>query len=173
MRQITGDMVKTIMAGGGLVVDGYIIELDYSYNIENVAVSDKDYKLHAVSEDGITTLTTRIGKFSNLTLKQAIQGIVQDINSKTHLSESAFKNGIRLDTEHRCQNSRCNPLGKRRLLFVSAGSMEQPMQIKCKCGWMNTFWNNRIDFDEFGALYMKKRNIPGRPRSGSSKTSEA
>ena len=156
MRQITDDMVKMVRTGSGLTVDGWLISLEHPYLVGTG--KNKDFKLKAVWKDGSTTLTITIGKFSDVTLKQAIGGIIGDINSRTHLPESAYNNGIRLDTEHRCQNPRCNPAGKRRLLFVSAGPVAQPMQIKCNgCRWMNTFWNNRIDFDESGVLYMKTK----------------
>jgi len=82
--------------------------------------------------------------------------ILSDINSSTHLPEDALKNGIRLDTEYRCQNQKCNPAGKRRLLFICMGPIVQTIQIKCYgCGLLNTFWKNRIDFDEDGVLFMK------------------
>lgn len=90
-------------------------------------------------------------------LTSVLDYMFKEINSISHLPKSAFRNGIRLDTENRCQSSRCNPSpgGKSRLLFVSAGKVSQVIQVKCKCGYMNTFWRNRIGFDESGALKME------------------
>ena len=87
-----------------------------------------------------------------------LEDMFKEINSASHLPKSALRNRIRLDTENRCQSSRCNPVsgGKSRLLFVSAGKVSQVIQVKCpKCGYMNTFWKNRIGFDETGALQME------------------
>lgn len=153
MRQITDEMVKTIMGGSGVQLEGFVLSIDVgSFHKKK---SKKNNSLFAISQDGQKTFIRYMTRVSQAQVKLAIERLLQDINSSTHLPESAYNNGIRLDTEHRCQNERCNPAGKRRLLFVSAGPMAQAMQVKCKCGWMNTFWNNRIDFDEYGALYMK------------------
>ncbi len=153
MRQITDEMVRTIMGGGGLTFEGYVLHLrggPFTKTKQNWPTT-----LIAVSSNSLKTLNREVTPVIQVQVKRAIENILQDINSSTHLPESAYNNGIRLDTEHRCQNQRCNPAGKRRLLFVSAGPMVQPMQIKCKCGWMNTFWKNRIYFDEYGAIQMK------------------
>ena len=153
MRQITDEMVRTLMRGSGLDFEGFLVSLaggpftDRKQNQKTI--------LNAVSNDGRKILSRPVTPVNQIQVKIEIENILQDINSSTHLPESAYSNGIRLDTEHRCQNQRCNPAGLRRLLFVSAGPMSQPMQIKCKCGWINTFWNNRIDFDEYGAIQMK------------------
>jgi len=65
-------------------------------------------------------------------------------------------NQIKIDTENRCQSSKCNPTGKPKLLFKSAGKSVTPIQCKCECGHLSTFWPNRIWFDEVGSLYMKR-----------------
>lgn len=157
MRQITDDMVKTLIDGGGLSIEGFLLSIKtgpYSHlkSRQNLGTS-----LQAISRDGRKTHTRKVVPVSQVQVKLAIEDILQDINSSIHLPESAYKNGIRLDTEYRCQNQKCNPAGKRRLLFVSAGLMMQVIQIKCNgCGLLNTFWKNRIDFDEYGALRMTK-----------------
>jgi len=147
------------MKGGGLTFYGYVLSLGGGPFKEKK--QNRPTILSAVSNDGLKTLKQNlIAPISHEQIKLAIGYIIQDINSSTHLPKSAYKNGIRLDTEHRCQNQKCNPSGKRRLLFMSAGLIDQAIQIKCYgCGLLNTFWNNRIDFDESGALYMKKNNV--------------
>jgi len=72
------------------------------------------------------------------------------------MAEPKTINNVRIDTENRCQSHKCNPTGKPKLLFMSAGSPQTPIQIKCQCGHMNTIWPNRIGFDEFDSLYMKR-----------------
>jgi len=72
------------------------------------------------------------------------------------MAETKTINQIKIDTENRCQSSKCNPTGKPKLLFMSAGKPETPIQCKCQCGHMSTFWPNRIAFDEVGSLYMKR-----------------
>ena len=153
MRQITDDMIEKILKGGGLDLEGFLLGLERGLFTDKKKT--RPTILIAVSKDGRKTLSQEVTQVSQDQVKLAIENILQDINSSTYLPKSAYKNGIRLDTEHRCQNQRCNPAGLRRLLFVSAGPMAQAMQIKCKCGWMNTFWKNRIDFDEYGAIQMK------------------
>ena len=133
--------------GGGVLLEGFLLSVDTRYS---------GAELKAVSKDGKFTHTRNVKPVTHARLKIAIECILQDINSNTNLPESAYRNGIRLDTEYRCQNQNCNPSGKRRKLFVSAGPIKQPIQTKCRCGLLNTFWKNRIDFDEQGALQMKK-----------------
>ena len=73
------------------------------------------------------------------------------------MAEIKTINNVKLDTENRCQSSKCHPTGQPKLLFKSAGEPTQLIQIKCyDCGHMSTFWPNRIGFDEFGSLYMKR-----------------
>jgi len=150
MRQITDEMVKIVMNGGGLNYQGFV------FHVQDIG---KKWPLsgivRAISRDGQRIFDYDIALIGRAQIKTAIENILNDINSSTHLPKSAYSNGIRLDTEYRCQNQRCNPAGKRRLLFVSAGPMAQVMQVKCKCGYMNTFWKNRIYFDEYGAIQMK------------------
>ena len=156
MRQITDDMVKIIILGGGVHFEGFHLTIIGGW-LKGIRQGNK---LRAVSEDGQKNFSRYVTRVSQAQVKLAIERILEDINSRTHLPESAYKNGIRLNTEYRCQNKKCNPSGKRRLLFMSAGLIDQAIQIKCYgCGLLNTFWNNRIDFDESGALYMKKNGI--------------
>lgn len=140
------------MNGGGVRLEGFLLNLKcgpFSTISRNM--------LQAVSDDGQKAFEMYMTEVSKVRVKRTIKRLFSEINSSTHLSESAYKNGIRLDTEYRCQNQKCNPAGKRRLLFVSAGLMMQVIQIKCnRCGLLNTFWKNRIDFDEYGALRMTK-----------------
>jgi len=157
LRQVTDEMVKTITNGGGIHFDGFIFSIEAGYFLHPKSPQNLETILQAVSSDGKTIHTRGVVLASNNKIKIAIQDILQDIHSSMHLPESVYNNIIRLDTEHRCQNQKCNPAGKRRLLFVSAGPMVQAIQIKCNgCGLLNTFWKNRIDFDEYGALRMTK-----------------
>ena len=138
------------MNGSGLRCDGFLLSLKHgSFS----AISGN--MLQAVSDDGQKAFEAYMTEVSQTQVKDKIKRLFSEINSSTHLPESAYKNGIRLDTEYRCQNQKCNPAGNRRLLFVSAGSLVQAIQIKCTCGLLNTFWKNRIDFDEHGALKME------------------
>ena len=134
------------MNGGGFQFDGFVLSMDSG-----------SFCLFAISQDSQKTFERYMPQVNQAQVKLAIERLFQDINSSTHLPESAYNNGIRLDTEYRCQNQKCNPTGKRRILFVSAGLIDQAIQIKCNgCGLLNTFWKNRIDFDEYGALRMTK-----------------
>jgi len=144
-------MVKTLIRGGGVRFEGFLLNLKdgpFSTIHRNM--------LQAVSDDGQKAFELYMTEVSQEQVKRTIKRLLSEINSSIYLPESAYKSGIRLDTEHRCQNQKCNPAGKRRLLFVSAGPMMQAIQIKCNgCGLLNTFWKNRIDFDEYGAIQMK------------------
>jgi len=153
---VTDDMVKTLMKGGGVRLEGYLLNLKdgpFSTISRNI--------LQAVSDDGQKAFEMYMTDVSQELLKRTIKRLLSEINSRKYISKSVYKNGIRLDTEYRCQNQKCKPNGKQPLLFKTSRPIEQPIQIKCKCGWINTFWKNRIDFDDQGALYMKTTKSNG------------
>ena len=146
--RVTDNMLEILKSGGSIKFQGWVVtSATKRFPIRS---EYKDKMLFAVSPSG-DALELSIDKL-DITLEK----MFQEINSRSHLPESAYRNGIRLDTENRCQSSKCNPApgGKSRLLFMSAGQMEQVIQIKCKCGFMNTFWKNRIKIDDSGVLRM-------------------
>ena len=150
--KVTDNMLEILKSGGSFKFQGWIL------NAARPRPGRTDRKpgnfmLFAISPQG-EALELEIGQL-NITL----ENMFQEINSSSYLPESAYRNGIRLDTENRCQSSRCNPSpgGKPRLLFVSAGQIKQVIQVKCKCGYMNTFWRNRIKLDASGALQMEEK----------------
>ena len=150
--KVTDNMLEILKSGGSFKFQGWVVTA-----ATRRIPKDGSQAVFAVSPSGGDALEHFIEQGESL--DEAVQKIFTEINSSSYLPESAYRNGIRLDTEYRCQNFRkCNPdpKGKSRLLFVSAGKVNQVIQIKCKCGHMNTFWRNRIKLDESGALKMEE-----------------
>ncbi len=157
--KVTDNMLEILKSGGSFKFQGWILNIATSRvaNRESYVFRysvNAPIMLFAVSPQG-EALELKIKFLSNIPF--VLETMFQEINSRSYLPKSAYNNGIRLDTENRCQSSRCNPSpgGKPRLLFVSAGQINQVIQIKCKCGYMNTFWRNRIKLDASGALKME------------------
>ncbi len=148
--KVTDNMLEILKSGGSFKFQGWVVTA-----ATRGIPKDGSQAVFAVSPSGGNALEHFIEQDESL--DEAVQKIFTEINSSSYLPESAYRNGIRLDTENRCQSSRCNPSpgGKPRLLFVSAGQINQVIQIKCKCGYMNTFWRNRIKMDASGALQVE------------------
>ena len=152
VMRVTDNMLETLKFGGSLKFMDWIVTAA-TPRLPRERQHEAAALLFAISPQG-DALEMSISPLSELSA--VVEAMFKEINSRAHLPKSAYKNGIRLDTENRCQSSRCNPKGgKSRLLFVSAGRVDQVIQVKCKCGYVNTFWRNRIQFDEFGALKME------------------
>ena len=151
--KVTDNMLEILKSGGSFKFQGWIVNAARPRLPRET--SRRGLMLFSLSPNG-EALQMPFGSWEYL--RDVVERMFQEINSRSYLPESAYRNGIRLDTEYRCQNFRkCNPdpKGKSRLLFVSAGKVNQVIQIKCKCGYMNTFWRNRIKLDASGALKME------------------
>ena len=145
-------MLKTLKSGGSFKFQGWILNAGR----QRIASKKPHVKvlLFAISPNG-DALELPVARFGEL--DTVLEKMFHEINSRSYLPESAYRNGVRLDTEHRCQSSKCNrnPAGESRLLFMSAGKLTQVIQVKCRCGYMNTFWRNRIKLDASGSLKME------------------
>ena len=150
--RVTDNMIQILKSGGSIKFQDWIVTAAAPRLPKEAPGCG--VMLFAISPEG-DALEMPIDPVSEL--DTVLEKMFQEINSRSHLPESAFRNGIRLDTENRCQSPRCNPSpgGKSRLLFMSSGKVKEVIQVKCKCGYVNTFWRNRIQLDEFGALKME------------------
>ena len=100
MKQATDDMVRAIISGGGLSIQGFQLSLKggkFPDRRQNMPIT-----LNAVTRDGTTTISCEVMSIDPGQVKLAIDKIFQDINSSIHLPESAYKNQVRLNTEYRC-----------------------------------------------------------------------